>query len=341
MRRKGFFALILAAVIGVAAIGIVLAQGSAGRESPAGSEAALNQQADPRQRDAEEYAKMTGVSLDEAVKHLEWQNDPETRDALRKAAGDRWLGAWTQREPDWKFVVRVTGDSLAGLDELQRVAASAPYPVEILTGTPWTREELNAVMEEIVGDSPESYAGGAVDAETGGIFLLVIETTELGRNLNLAADLSARYGVPVTVDLVEGRGELKADAAEAATMRLTEVPYDFEHQNAYDVFGGAHIWAMIDGQFYGRGTAGFTVWDWLGGEGVVTAGHLAEPTNIYWYPNIPAIQAEFVWKYLDDYYDIRYLKTHGNEIGYWWDGYNLRPVEGNIWQAHLPERLCL
>lgn len=64
---------------------------------------------------------------------------------------------------------------------------------------------------------------------------------------------------------------------------------------------------------------------------------MAEPTNIYWYPNIPAIQAEFVWKYLDEYYDIRYLKTHGNEIGYFWDGYNLRPVEGNVWQASTHE----
>ena len=212
MSRNLMVAFVLAALIGIAAIGIVLAQGSAGRESPAGREAALEQQADPRQRDAEEYAKMTGLSLDEAVKHLEWQNDTETRDALREAAGARWLGAWTQREPEWKFFVRVTGDTLAGLDELQRVAASAPYPVEIVMGTSWTREELEAAITQIVRESPEAFAGGGFDATTGGILLLIVETTEFGRNPSIGLELSARYGgIPVTVALVEAKGQTMED----------------------------------------------------------------------------------------------------------------------------------
>jgi hypothetical protein len=97
--------------------------------------------------DAAAYARDFGVSVEEATRRLNIQAELHPlRSSLASAIGNRWAGGWLEHEPEFRFVVRVTGQDVA---EFEAMTADWPLPVHFITGAEFTESEALDGLERI------------------------------------------------------------------------------------------------------------------------------------------------------------------------------------------------
>lgn len=95
--------------------------------------------------DARSYAQEFGVSLDEATRRLNIQAQIDTS-PLRAAVGDRWAGGWLEHDPEFRYVVRLTG---ADVDAFEMMTSGWPLPVDFITGASFTEADALAGQQRI------------------------------------------------------------------------------------------------------------------------------------------------------------------------------------------------
>lgn len=158
---------------------------------------------DALRRDAEEYAKALGISLDEAIERLRMQtNSGPIIQALRAIAPGRLAGTWVEHVPDFRVVAWYTGDAI-GLDPAWIIAAQSDIPVEIRLGAKYTEDELLSLAQRVMWSiGPRGGAGGYGDVMTGTVVLWIpAGWPEAGDPDALAARLEAEFDVPVVVKI--------------------------------------------------------------------------------------------------------------------------------------------
>lgn len=142
---------------------------------------------DALRRDAEAYADVQGVSLDEAIRRLR-QQDPigELNAVLREREGDVFGGLWIQHEPEYKVVVLVTRDRRR---IRRRYVRGGPLEdtVEIRQAET-TLEELHTIQQETMGILEEfgSRANTAIDVKRNCVSLFVADPESLQAELDAA-----------------------------------------------------------------------------------------------------------------------------------------------------------
>lgn len=206
-------------------------------------------------QDAGEYARLNGVSLDEAIFRLRAQQEsvPAT-DRLAALYKDRLAGISIEHHPEYRIVVLLTGDQPVADEAV--FAGGRTVPITFHTGAPATRDRIVAAIEKHQADIraalPHPPAMGA-DPRTGELVVLVnnadADTVDTAAMRQKLTDLA---GVPVSVRLM-GR-----DANSAGAM---------------DVGGGSRVVGVnpVDGRRYAC-TTGFVVTDGTR-TGVATAAH--------------------------------------------------------------------
>jgi len=97
--------------------------------------------------DAPAYAEAFGLSIEEATRRLDIQQQIHPlRTSLHAAVGDRWAGGWLEHEPAFRFVVRLTGEDT---DEFEAMTEDWPLPVDFITGAAFTESDAIAALERI------------------------------------------------------------------------------------------------------------------------------------------------------------------------------------------------
>ncbi len=158
---------------------------------------------DGLRRDAQEYAKDLGISLDEAIERLRMQQKvPGVEEALRAAAPNRVAGVWIGHVPSFRVIVWYTGED-EGLDEAWAVAGRSDIPVEIRFGAKYTEDELLSLTEQVRWSiGPPGQAGGYGDVMTGTVVLVIpAGWPEADDPDALATRLEAEFEVPVVVKI--------------------------------------------------------------------------------------------------------------------------------------------
>lgn len=118
-------------------------------ERPSGS--SLDQEVeDPLARDAQWYADDQGVSLEEAIRRLELQEELSLSGlgpALEANEGDTFAGLWIQHEPEYRFVVLFTRD---GEETIRPYIEGEPWAsiVEVRNGAGATLKEIEAAQAQ-------------------------------------------------------------------------------------------------------------------------------------------------------------------------------------------------
>lgn len=148
----------------------------------------------PLHPDAASYAKLLGVSADEASRRLNIQDSiGPLRERLRRAAGDRWVAGWLEHEPVFRYVVFLKHE----VADLTALTTDWPLPVDFISGAVHTESDLLASMARI-GDLlyqrlPE--AGMWPDLKTGTIVINgpVAPGAELLAELQTLARVPVRY----------------------------------------------------------------------------------------------------------------------------------------------------
>lgn len=262
------------------------------------------------EHEARWYAAEFGITVDEAQHRLrQHAASPIVIDQLLAVAPDRVTGTWVEHEPYYRIVVLYKGSDV-GLDRAHEIASQSSIPVEIQTGAKYTEDELIAISSRAVKSLDESQLSGTgLNQETESVVIYVLKGSGYAQNPDdLAARLEAAFGASFEIR------ELSRGAPAA------------------DVYGGKPLYENKTGYPF-RCTSGFTVGDWLGGIGIITAGHC--PNNLlYWGGGSePTLNTSLVWSYWDAYRDLKYLFTSGTEIGSYWNGYVYQPVQGHYLKA--------
>ncbi len=212
MPRKRFLAFVLAALIGVAAVGVVLGQGT-GEEGAQKPEVAQElegthepevaqeqqQEIDPAYRNLMQTFDLT---LEEAKQYMAWAVQTLDVDAALSShiPEDRLLGKRTEVKP-WKFVILLSGPEPAP-SALTAAAAQAPIPVEIRVNAGPPKEQLQAILEAELAER------GGEGSITEGTIRLVLPPPE-GLPMDqfsavaaeLEAELEAKHGAMFDVVL--------------------------------------------------------------------------------------------------------------------------------------------
>lgn len=206
-------------------------------------------------RDAATYARVSGLSADDAARQLRAQaGTVPVTDALSTEFAVRLAGIAIEHHP-YRIAVLLTGaDPVA---ERQVIAGDLTVPIVFTTGAPVTHAALVAALSEhqaaIRARLPHP-PGLGVDPRTGSLQVLLGAADAAGFAPGaLAAELAALTGVPVTLRVLD-----RTEANSAA-----DGPVE----------GGGHIDGIspVDGRRYAC-TAGFTVTDGTR-FGLVTAAH--------------------------------------------------------------------
>lgn len=197
---------------------------------------------------AELYTRLVDVSVDEARRRLAAQDDLNTAlGELRALAGDRFAGSWIQHEPDYRGVIRLTGQ-VADRAAFDAVVAAAPMPIDVRTDAPLSRSELEAeqlrVQAELLQTLPGATTG--IHEQSGSINVYVPGRGQASRQRTQTAmpEVRAAAEAPIRVHHDQGRFELQHD------------------------YGGNPMSGC---------TTGFTVWHHgTGQDGVLSAGHCGD-----------------------------------------------------------------
>lgn len=151
------------------------------------------------------YAEEFGISLDEAIRRTTIMVELDVT-SLREAVGDRWGGGWLEHEPEFRFVVRLTGTDA---DEFEAIAKELPLPVYFITGVPFSESDALAAMERMddVLHAELPNMGFGWEPMTGAIVMNGPEapTAELLRELQaLAGDVPVLYEYSPAMELQGG-----------------------------------------------------------------------------------------------------------------------------------------
>jgi len=149
-------------------------------------------------KDAAEYAKDQSVSLDEAVRRLELQDDIGKLDAeLASNEPDTFGGLWIQHKPEFKVIVNTTGSaekvadyardtSFAGLIEVRKAAKT-------LKQLEAKQLSLRSALKAL--DLPSE---SSINVYTNQVELYVLDSEQLNTALEAAGKLSILEGVSVS-----------------------------------------------------------------------------------------------------------------------------------------------
>ncbi|MBN1934208.1 MAG: hypothetical protein JW934_06070 [Anaerolineae bacterium] len=98
-------------------------------------------------QDAQEYARLFGVDIDEALRRLQYQDEiGELYAALEANEAETFAGLWLEHEPVYKIVVRFTRDGQATIRPYLEGKAFA-HLVEVREGQ-FTQAELEAILNQ-------------------------------------------------------------------------------------------------------------------------------------------------------------------------------------------------
>jgi len=208
--------------------------------------------AEALRQDAGAYAAQYHVSVDEAVRRLQAQEQQgEAVSRLREANPGRFAGLWVEHEPVFRIVVRLKGGAPAG-PEFHRAAARSRTPVSFVTGAATTEAEvlgrIQGALPRFKEELPE-LQGTDTDVRTGDIVLTVFASGAAGEAAKRkGAALAREIGHPIRV-------------------QLTVAPESDQHTR-----GGANLTDC---------TSGFVVANSAGTRGVTTAAHCPSAQTYY------------------------------------------------------------
>lgn len=129
-------------------------QGNPGTSSGRGGPRILSEEEALRQ-DARWYARDMGVSLDEAIRRLEMQDDTLPSDLereLKKSEGDTFAGLWVRHKPDYGLTVATAGDPEAMMRKIEPFVAGTQWEGTVnVKQVAATEAQLNAARAEAEG----------------------------------------------------------------------------------------------------------------------------------------------------------------------------------------------
>jgi hypothetical protein len=239
--------------------------------------------AEALRQDAGAYAAQYHVSVDEAVRRLQAQEQQgEAVSRLRAANPGRFAGLWVEHEPVFRIVVRLKGGAPAG-PEFDRAATHSRTPVKFVSGAAATEAEvldrIQAALPRFRAELPE-LQGTDTDVRTGDIVLTVFAPGAAGEVAKRkGAALAREIGHPVRVHLIGA-------------------PLQQQHTR-----GGANLSTC---------TAGFVVANSAGTRGVTTAAHCGS-TQTYFEFGGTSYPATFVAERYDADEDVQWHTTTHDE----------------------------
>lgn len=230
-------------------------------------------------QDAAEYARLNGVSLDEAMRRLRAQEEsvPAT-DRIQALYKDRLAGISIEHQPDYRIVVLLTGAEPVPDETI--AAGGLTVPVVFRTGAPVTREQIVAAMTEhraAIRDLVPRARGMGLDPRTGELVLLLHASDYRD---GVEGELAALTGVPVRVRILDGAD---ADMGVEGGWRVEGTDPD----------SGRRYYC----------TTGFVVTD-QAQTGIVTAAHCPD-TLSYRAPDGADIPLEFIGQWGARYQDVQ------------------------------------
>lgn len=123
----------------------------------------------------------------------QWQSQmPDVRESLTATAGNRFATAFIEISPEWKLVIRITGDTVPSV--LANAVANAPIPVEVRTRARHTAVQLDALVSAVSADLSNVRAQVYVGRETGAIVVELHTGQAIDFNA-IESDLRSKYDV--------------------------------------------------------------------------------------------------------------------------------------------------
>ncbi|MBO9624668.1 MAG: hypothetical protein J7500_18320 [Sphingomonas sp.] len=158
-------------------------------------------------QDAGEYARLYGVSQEEALRRLHAQHDSvAATDAIALRYRDRLTGISVQHRPDYRYIVYLTGDDPVPATNIR--AGGMNVPIVFRTGAKASRDRVvwaityhQAAIRAAVSGPPSM----GLDPRTGELVVIVGNAVAAadGGAAALDARLEALTGVPVQIRLLE------------------------------------------------------------------------------------------------------------------------------------------
>ncbi len=171
--------------------------------APAGEEPRVLSPEESMRRDAQEYAVSQGISLDEAIRRLELQDEIGRLNAKLEAnERDTFAGLWIQHQPEYRVVVRFIRD---GEETIRRYVEGGPLAdiVEVLPAE-FTLDELLALQDEFteIAIQADVLAWSGVNVQEHTVELAVTDRAKLEATLQeMGRTLPANVTVSEVTDL--------------------------------------------------------------------------------------------------------------------------------------------
>jgi hypothetical protein len=258
-----------------------------GAANPAPPASALQNPAEALARDAAEYARLEGVTPDEAVRRLRAQEESvAVTDRLGQTYRGRLAGISIEHRPTYRIVVLLTGDEPVADDRI--LAGGIAVPIVFRTGAAATRDQIVAAIEAHQAQirSMLTYPPGlGADPRTGELVAMTYaaDAESFGPGI-LKARLEALTGVPV---------------------RIRELDHG---DSDFAVAGGSRVEGIVDGRRYAC-TSGFVVTDGAR-DAIVTAAHCPD-SLIYLDPRGGETALSFVGQWGWSYQDVQVNAAEG------------------------------
>lgn len=233
-------------------------------------------------QDAGEYARLYGVSLQEALDRLHAQHDGVAAvDAIALRYRDRLAGISVQHRPDYRYVAYLTGTEPIAAARVR--AGKRMVPVVFRTGAKASRDRVVWAItyhQAAIRAALPSPPSMGLDPRTGELVVIIGSAAAAadGGAAAIDAKLERLTGVPVQIRVLE----------------RTDVNLDLH--------GGGRLDGVSDGRRY-RCTTGFAVTDCARG-GITTAAHCLDDMT-YYDPQRRAIPLSFAGQWGWGYHDVQ------------------------------------
>lgn len=234
-------------------------------------------------QDAGEYARLTGVAPEEALRRMRAQQESvAVTSRIREVYRDRLAGISIEHDPDYRIVVLLTGS--APVPDQWIFAGGMNVPILFRTGASATSEQIVSAMarhREAIKAAIPTASGMGLDPRSGELVLMI-----------RAAD-AGLHGV---------------DVLDARMEALTGVPVRLRVLDRVDVDSSMEGGSRLEGIDPANGrryacTTGFVVSDGTR-TGIVTAAHCPD-TLIYYSPGGGAIPLSFDGQWGAGYQDVQ------------------------------------
>lgn len=238
-------------------------------------------------QDAAWYARLHAVPADEALRRVAAEEESvSATDALARRHRDRLAGVAWEHEPQFRLVVRLTGDAPVPDEAIE--AGGLTIPVHFRTGARATREQLLAALAAHQADIRASLSrppGIGVDPRDGALVVMAPASDVRAWGADeLARGFEAMTGVPVRVEVPDRAPDpVSADMAVEGGARVTGTSPD-------------------DGRRY-LCTTGYAVTDGAR-DGVATAAHCLDQLS-YAAPDQPPVPLRFVGQWGWGFQDVQ------------------------------------